>query len=41
MKELWKTWVLKGKQFEDFRPKKKNRNLILDLLLKPSETHGP
>ena len=28
MKELWKTWVLKGKQFEDFRPKKKTETLF-------------
>ena len=31
MKDLPKTWVLRGKQFEDFRRKKKNRNIILDL----------
>ena len=36
MKDLPKTWVLRGKQFEDFRRKKKNRNIILDLSKKLS-----
>ena len=31
MKDLPKKWVLRGKQFEDFGRKKKNRNVILDL----------
>ena len=39
MKDLPKTWVLRGKQIEDFR--QKNRNIILDLSKKPSETKGP
>ena len=39
MKDLSKTWVLKGKQFEDFR-QKKDRNIILDLLTKLSGRAG-
>ena len=39
MKELWKTWVLMGKQVEEFR-QKKNKNKILDLSKTPRETHG-
>ena len=35
MKDLPKTWVRTGKQFEDFR-RKKNRNIILDFSKKPS-----
>ena len=31
MKDLPKTWVLRGKQFEDFRRQKKNKNTIFDL----------
>ena len=41
MKDFSKIWVLKGKQFEDFRQKKKNKNEILDLSKTPSVTHGP
>ena len=40
MKDLSKTWVLTRKQFEDFR-RKKNRNIILDLSINTSGTHGP
>ena len=39
MKDLPKTLVLGGKQFEDFR--QKNRNIILDLSKKPSGIQGP
>ena len=39
MKDLLKTWVLRGKQFEDFR-RKKNRNIILDLSKNPSGIQG-
>ena len=38
-KEVPKTWVLMGKQFEDFR-RKQNGNFILDLSEKPSQTQG-
>ena len=34
MKDLPKTWVLRGEQFEDYR-QKKNKNIILDLLKNP------
>ena len=33
--------VSTGKQFEDFRRKKKNRNIILELSKKPCGTPGP
>ena len=36
MKDLSKTWVLKRKQFEDFR-QKKDRNIILNLSKHPVE----
>ena len=39
-KDLPKTWVLGGQQGEDFRRKKKNRNIILDLSKKTSGTQG-
>ena len=39
MKDLQKTCVLRGKQFEDFR-QKKNSNIILDLSKKPSGIQG-
>ena len=40
MKDLPKTWVLRGKQIEVFR-RKKNRNKILDLSKQPSGIQGP
>ena len=40
MKDLPKTWVLRGKQIEDFR-RKKNRNIILGLPKKTSGIQGP
>ena len=40
MKDLPKTWVLRGKQIEDFR-RKKNRNIILGLSKKPVEYKDP
>ena len=40
MKVLPKTWVLRGKTFEDFR-QEKNRNTILDLPKKPFGTQRP
>ena len=36
-KDIRKTWVLKGKQFEDSR-RKKNSNIIFDLSKNPSGT---
>ena len=40
MKDLSKTWVLSGKQFEEFR-QKKNKNRNLDPSKTPTETDGP
>ena len=40
MKDLSKTWVLKGKHFEDFR-QKKDRNDILNHSKNPSGTPEP
>ena len=40
MKVLPKTWVLRGKTFEDFR-QEKNRNTILDLPKNPFGTQRP
>ena len=33
-------WVLTGKQIEDFRQKKENKNIIPDLSKKPRGTQG-
>ena len=40
MKDLPKTWDLRGKQTEDFRQKKNKKN-ILDFSKKPSGIQGP
>ena len=41
MKDLSKIWVLTGKQFEDFRQKKRTETIFSTFQKNPSGTPGP